>query len=50
LGNVDLYGNYFIKDYITAGFAKHFALPLIANYWNTSRTEDECKQIIKQCF
>ena len=31
LGSVDLYGNFIVKDYVVAGFAKHFGLALIAN-------------------
>ena len=31
LASVDLYGNYIVKDYVVAGFAKHFGLALIAN-------------------
>ena len=41
LGSVDLYGNFIVKDYVVAGFAKHFGLALIANEWDTSKSFEQ---------
>ena len=50
LGSVDLYGNFIVKDYVVAGFAKHFGLALIANNWDPTKTFEECQNILRGCF
>lgn len=50
LASVDMYGNYIAKDYVVAGFAKHFGLSLIANYWNPEISAQQCKELLHRCF
>lgn len=50
LGSVDLYGNFIVKDYVVAGFAKHFGLALIANEWDKTKSVEECQDILRRCF
>lgn len=50
LASVDMYGNFIAKDFVVAGFAKHFGLALIANEWNPNKTAAECKEILNRCF
>jgi 20S proteasome alpha/beta subunit len=43
LASVDMLGNYIAKDYVVAGFAKHFGNAIVANEWNSNKTAAECK-------
>jgi len=48
---VDLYGTLIEEPtWVCTGFANYMAKPIIANNWHKDMTEDQAKELLKECF
>jgi len=50
LGTVDLYGSTFEENYITTGYGKYMALPIIRKHWRPDLSESEAKSLLEEAM